>query len=115
MILSKATGRDLQDIPEDVRNEPTFVQVQTVEEILKRGAGHRATPDRSAAGGEQYYTGAERLNMGGSGKETERPAGIREGGSLPALPSVPLSLSPFSPPPTHPVTDRPSKNSISAL
>jgi ATP-dependent Lon protease len=43
MILPKATGRDLdlQDIPEDVRSEPTFVQVETVEEILKRGAGTR--------------------------------------------------------------------------
>jgi ATP-dependent Lon protease len=25
VILPKATGRDLQDIPEDIRNEPTFV------------------------------------------------------------------------------------------
>lgn len=43
VILPKATGRDLdlQDIPEDVRSEPMFVQVETVEEILKRGAGTR--------------------------------------------------------------------------
>jgi ATP-dependent Lon protease len=43
VILPKATERDLdlQDIPEDVRSEPTFVQVETVEEILKRGAGTR--------------------------------------------------------------------------
>lgn len=43
VILPKATGRDLdlQDIPEDVRSESMFVQVETVEEILKRGAGTR--------------------------------------------------------------------------
>ncbi|MDO8872310.1 MAG: S16 family serine protease [Methanoregula sp.] len=39
VILPKATGQDLQDISEAVRNEPVFVQVETVEEILKRGAG----------------------------------------------------------------------------
>ncbi|MCX6685143.1 MAG: hypothetical protein NTV10_00585 [Methanoregula sp.] len=100
VILPKATERDLPDIPEDVRNEPTFVQVETVEEILKRGAGHRATPYRSAAGGEQYYTGVGRLNMEGI-RKGEGAAGRDSGGEITPLASLStleslLSISPSS-------------------
>ena len=35
VILPKENERDLQDVPEDVRSELTFVPVETVEEVLK--------------------------------------------------------------------------------
>jgi ATP-dependent Lon protease len=35
VILPKENKRDLDDIPEDVRNELTFVTVETIEEVLK--------------------------------------------------------------------------------
>jgi ATP-dependent Lon protease len=35
IILPKENERDLQDVPEDVRGELTFVLVGTVEEVLK--------------------------------------------------------------------------------
>jgi ATP-dependent Lon protease len=35
IILPKENERDLQDVPEDVRNELAFVPVETVEEVLK--------------------------------------------------------------------------------
>ena len=35
VILPKENERDLQDVPEDVRGELTFVPVETVEEVLK--------------------------------------------------------------------------------
>jgi ATP-dependent Lon protease len=35
IILPKENERDLQDVPEDVRNELSFVPVETIEEVLK--------------------------------------------------------------------------------
>jgi ATP-dependent Lon protease len=35
IILPKENERDLQDVPEDVRNELAFVPVETIEEVLK--------------------------------------------------------------------------------
>jgi len=35
VILPKENKRDLDDVPEDVRNELTFVTVETIEEVLK--------------------------------------------------------------------------------
>jgi ATP-dependent Lon protease len=35
VILPKENKRDLEDVPEDVRNELTFVTVETIEEVLK--------------------------------------------------------------------------------
>lgn len=35
IILPKENERDLEDVPEDVRNELQFVQVETIEEVLK--------------------------------------------------------------------------------
>ncbi|OPX65275.1 MULTISPECIES: endopeptidase La [unclassified Methanoregula] len=39
IILPKENERDLQDVPEDVRNEIAFVLVETVEEVLKEALG----------------------------------------------------------------------------
>lgn len=39
VILPKENERDLQDIPEDVRGELTFVTVENVEEVLKEALG----------------------------------------------------------------------------
>ncbi len=35
VILPKKNERDLEDVPEDVRSEMTFVMVETVDEVLK--------------------------------------------------------------------------------
>jgi ATP-dependent Lon protease len=35
IILPRENERDLQDVPEDVRSEVTFVPVGTIEEVLK--------------------------------------------------------------------------------
>jgi ATP-dependent Lon protease len=35
VILPKENKRDLDDVPEDVRNELAFVTVETIEEVLK--------------------------------------------------------------------------------
>jgi ATP-dependent Lon protease len=35
VLLPKENKRDLEDVPEDVRNELTFVTVETIEEVLK--------------------------------------------------------------------------------
>ena len=39
VILPKENERDLQDVPEDVRSELTFVTVGTIEEVLKEALG----------------------------------------------------------------------------
>jgi ATP-dependent Lon protease len=39
VILPRENERDLQDVPEDVRGELTFVPVGTVEEVLKEALG----------------------------------------------------------------------------
>jgi ATP-dependent Lon protease len=39
VILPKENQRDLEDVPEDVRGELTFVPVETVEEVLKEALG----------------------------------------------------------------------------
>ena len=39
VILPKENERDLQDVPEDVRGELTFVPVETIEEVLKEALG----------------------------------------------------------------------------
>ena len=39
VILPKENERDLEDVPEDVRGELTFVPVETVEEVLKEALG----------------------------------------------------------------------------
>jgi ATP-dependent Lon protease len=39
IILPKANERDLQDVPEDVRNELKFVPVESVEEVLNVALG----------------------------------------------------------------------------
>ncbi len=39
LILPKENERDLEDVPEDVRNELTFMPVETVEEVLKEALG----------------------------------------------------------------------------
>ena len=39
VILPRENERDLQDVPEDVRNELVFVPVTTVEEVLKEALG----------------------------------------------------------------------------
>jgi ATP-dependent Lon protease len=39
VILPRENERDLQDVPEDVRNELAFVPVETVEEVLKEALG----------------------------------------------------------------------------
>lgn len=39
IILPKENDRDLQDVPEDVRNELTFVEVESVEEVLREALG----------------------------------------------------------------------------
>jgi ATP-dependent Lon protease len=39
VILPKENERDLEDVPEDVRAELTFVPVETVEEVLKEALG----------------------------------------------------------------------------
>ncbi len=39
VILPKENERDLQDVPEDVRGELTFVTVENVEEVLKEALG----------------------------------------------------------------------------
>lgn len=35
VILPKENARDLEEVPEDVRGELTFVMVETIEEVLK--------------------------------------------------------------------------------
>jgi ATP-dependent Lon protease len=39
VILPKENGRDLNDVPEDVRNELTFIPAETVEEVLAAALG----------------------------------------------------------------------------
>jgi len=39
VILPKENERDLEDVPEDVRNELQFVPVETIEEVLKEALG----------------------------------------------------------------------------
>jgi ATP-dependent Lon protease len=39
VILPRENERDLEDVPEDVRGELTFVPVETVEEVLKEALG----------------------------------------------------------------------------
>jgi ATP-dependent Lon protease len=39
VILPKENERDLEDVPEDVRNELAFMPVETVEEVLKEALG----------------------------------------------------------------------------
>lgn len=39
VILPKENERDLEDVPEDVRNELKFVPVETIEEVLKEALG----------------------------------------------------------------------------
>jgi ATP-dependent Lon protease len=39
VILPRENERDLQDVPEDVRGDLTFVPVETVEEVLKEALG----------------------------------------------------------------------------
>ena len=39
IILPKENERDLEDVPEDVRNELQFVPVETIEEVLKEALG----------------------------------------------------------------------------
>jgi len=39
VILPKENARDLEDVPEDVRNELVFVQVETIEEVFKEALG----------------------------------------------------------------------------
>ncbi|AKB28045.1 ATP-dependent protease La Type I [Methanosarcina siciliae C2J] len=39
VILPKENERDLEDVPEDVRNELRFVPVETIEEVLKEALG----------------------------------------------------------------------------
>ena len=35
IILPKENARDLEEVPEDVRSELTFVKVETIDEVLK--------------------------------------------------------------------------------
>ena len=35
VILPKENQRDLEDVPEDARNELTFITVETIEDVLK--------------------------------------------------------------------------------
>jgi ATP-dependent Lon protease len=44
VILPKENERDLQDVPEDVRGELSFVPVETVEEVLKEALGIELPP-----------------------------------------------------------------------
>ncbi|WP_370574738.1 endopeptidase La [Methanomethylovorans sp.] len=39
VILPKENERDLEDVPEDARNELTFVTVETIEDVLKEALG----------------------------------------------------------------------------
>ena len=39
VILPKENERDLEDVPEDVRDELIFVPVETVEEVLQEALG----------------------------------------------------------------------------
>jgi predicted ATP-dependent protease len=39
VILPKENARDLEEVPEDVRGELTFVMVETIEEVLKEAPG----------------------------------------------------------------------------
>ncbi len=39
VILPKENERDLEDVPEDVRNELTFITVKTIEDVLKEALG----------------------------------------------------------------------------
>lgn len=39
VVLPKENERDLEDVPEDVRNELQFVPVETIEEVLKEALG----------------------------------------------------------------------------
>jgi ATP-dependent Lon protease len=39
VILPKENARDLEEVPEDVRGELTFVMVETIEEVLKEALG----------------------------------------------------------------------------
>jgi ATP-dependent Lon protease len=49
IILPKENKRDLQDVPEDVRGELSFVPVETVEEVLKEALGIRLPPKTDMA------------------------------------------------------------------
>jgi len=39
VILPKENQRDLEDVPEDARNELTFITVETIEDVLKEALG----------------------------------------------------------------------------
>jgi ATP-dependent Lon protease len=39
VILPKENTRDLEEVPEDFRGELTFVEVETIEEVLKEALG----------------------------------------------------------------------------
>ncbi len=39
VILPEENERDLEDVPEDVRNELTFITVKTIEDVLKEALG----------------------------------------------------------------------------
>ena len=63
IILPKENERDLQDVPEDVRNELAFVPVETVEEVLKEALGIELPRLCRDAYREQCCSGAESLNI----------------------------------------------------
>ena len=44
VILPKENERDLEDVPEDVRSELSFVTVETIEEVLKEALGIEMPP-----------------------------------------------------------------------
>ena len=50
VILPKENARDLEDVPEDVRNELVFVQVETIEEVFKEALGLDLPPRPLALG-----------------------------------------------------------------
>ena len=49
MILPERNRGDLDDIPEEVREQMTFHPVMTVQEVLDRGTGARREPAHDVA------------------------------------------------------------------
>jgi ATP-dependent Lon protease len=54
VILPKENVRDLADVPEDVRNELSFVPVESIEEVLKEALGFDLPPRPLAASAKNH-------------------------------------------------------------
>jgi hypothetical protein len=54
VIMPKRNGKDLEDVPEAVRSEMTFIFVETIDEVLNNALEPTATPQLRAAAGSAF-------------------------------------------------------------